>query len=155
MWWRRVRYVLVLCGLCAIATCPTARRSCTAKQRSREAERLLNVIGDRVAEAVAATGRVPIVPAPPTPVPACCEQGGTCADDPKTWDAPGWRELRFTIDGPYRYTYEYAPDPSGTFAIVRATGDVDCNGTPGMYELRLVVHDKTVERVWTRKDPYE
>src|SRR2546423_13886120 len=144
MWWRRVRYVLALVALCAIATCPAARRSCTAKHRASEAEELLSVIGDRVAEAVAATGRVPLVPAPATPVPGCCEQGGTCADDPKVWDAPGWRELRFTIDGSYRYTYEYAPDPSGSFAVARATGDVNCDGKSGGYELRLVVHDKTV-----------
>ena len=155
MWWRRVRYTLTLIALCAIATCPAAKRSCVAKHRAQEAENLLDVIGDRVAAEVAATGHVPMTAAGPTPQPSCCDQGGTCPDDAKTWNAPGWRALAFSIDGEYRYTYEYAPDPSGTFAIARAVGDLDCNGQSGSYELRLVVHDKTVERVWTRKDPYE
>jgi len=154
-WWRRARYVLVLVALCSIATCPAAKRACVAKHQAEEADQLLAVIGDRVAEAVAETGRVPLVPAPPTPVPSCCDQGGACTADDRTWNAPGWRALRFTIDGTYRFTYEYAPDPSGTFAIARAVGDLNCDGTQSLYELRLVVHDKTVERVWTRKDPYE
>jgi hypothetical protein len=156
--WRRVRYLLALVGLCAIATCPTAKRSCTAKSHAREADDILDVLGDRIAAHVAATGKVPPTAAPPTPRPSCCEQGGTCSEDATTWSAPGWRELGFSIDGSYRYTYEYAPDPSGTEAIVRATGDLDCNGTLSSYELKLTVKpgtEREVERAWSRKDPYE
>jgi len=153
--WRRIRYVLVLLALCAIATCPTAKRSCVAHHRAREAEDLLGVLADRVAEIATATGKVPPLAAGPTPLPACCEVGGTCDPDPKLWEAPGWRALAFSIDGPYRYTYEYAPDPSGTSALVRAVGDLDCNGEPSLYEVRLTVEGAKVERTWTRKDPYE
>lgn len=153
--WRRVRYVLVLIALCAIATCPTAKRACVAHHQAREADDLLQGIADKVAEVVAATGKVPPLAAGPTPLPACCELGGTCDPDPRTWAAPGWRALAFSIDGPYRYTYEYAPDPSGTSAVVRAVGDLDCDGTSGTYELRLTVDGTKVERTWSRKDPYE
>ena len=153
--WRRVRYVLVLIGLCAIATCPAAKRSCTAKSRAREADDLLEVLGERVAAHVKATGRVPPTAAPPTPRPSCCEQGGTCSYDADTWSAPGWRELAFSIDGTYRFTYEYAPDPSGQSAIIRATGDLDCDGTSSTYELKLTVSAGDVTRAWSRKDPYE
>ncbi len=155
-WWGRVRYALALAGLCAIATCPIAKRSCTAKLRAREADDLVEYLGNRVAEAVAATGKVPPLAAGPTPRPSCCEQAaGACEPDPKTWDAPGWRALGFSIDTPYRFTYEYVPDPSGASAIVRATGDLDCNGQTSLYELQLHVKGTTVERTWTRKDRYE
>ncbi|MDQ3371084.1 MAG: hypothetical protein M3680_37170, partial [Myxococcota bacterium] len=59
MWWRRLRYVLLLVSLCAIATCPTAKRSCTARTRAQEADDLLAYLADRVAATIAATGRVP------------------------------------------------------------------------------------------------
>ena len=150
--WRRVRYVLLLVALCALATCPSAYRSCTNKRRAGEAQELLDVIGDRVAAIATATGKVPPVPAGPTPMPSCCERGGTCEPDDSTWSAPGWRALGFTIDGDYRFTYQYIPDPSGTSAIVRASGDVACDGTPSVYELRLDVAGGTVERAFTKKE---
>lgn len=156
MWWRRVRWFLTLIALCAIATCPSAKRSCTAKNRAREAENLLAVIGDRVARAVATTGKVPPTAAGPTPQPACCEhEEGTCAPDAAPWSAKGWRELEFSVDGPYRYTYEYQPDPSGLAAVVRAVGDLDCDGQSSLYELRIVVQGQSVRRTWHRRNPYE
>jgi len=155
MWWRRLRWFLTLAALCAIATCPAAKRSCTAKNRAQEAEDLLAVLADKVAQVVATTGKVPPTPAGPTPVPSCCEQGGACKPDAATWSAPGWRELGFSIDGTYRYTYEYVPDPSGTSAIVRAVGDLDCNTVTSLYELKLTVVGTTVRRSWHRKNPYE
>ncbi|MGE5186240.1 MAG: hypothetical protein ACM31C_29500 [Acidobacteriota bacterium] len=155
VWWKRLRYTLALVGLCAVATCPIAKRSCTAKQRAREADGVLDYLADRVTDAVTATGKVPPLPAGPTPQPSCCDQGGTCEPDSHTFDTPGWHALSLSIDTPYRYTYEYVPDPSGTSAIVRAVGDVDCNGTSSLYELKLEVKGTRVERTWTRKDPYE
>jgi hypothetical protein len=149
--WRKLRYVLGLVALCAIATCPAARRSCVAQNRAREADQLLDVLADRVARHVATTGRVPPTAAPLTPVPACCEQGGTCAPEIATWAAPGWRELEFSIDGPFRFSYEYAPDPSGMSAIVRAVGQVDCDASPQTIEVSIVVKGTEVERVKTRE----
>lgn len=153
--WRRLRWFLTLAALCAIATCPAAKRACTARNRSREADDLLNVIGDRVAHNVAITGKVPLTPAGPSPVPSCCEQGGTCKADFSVWNQPGWRELGFSIDGPYRYTYSYVPDPSGQSAIVRAVGDLDCDGTSSLYELKLTAVGTLVHRSWRRLKPYE
>jgi hypothetical protein len=155
MWWRRVRWLLTLIVLSAIATCPSAKRSCTAKNRAREADALLAVIGDRVAHVVATTGKVPPVAAGPTPQPSCCEQGGTCTPDAATWAAPGWRALQFSVDGPYRYTYEYVPDPGGESAVVRAIGDLDCDGVSSLYELHLTIQGTGVRRTWHRKNAYE
>jgi hypothetical protein len=155
MWGRRLRYVLTLMALCAIATCPAAKRSCTARNRSREADNLLNVLAERVATVVATTGKVPPTPAGPTPQPSCCEQGGTCKADPAVWSATGWRELQFSVDGTHRYTYQYVPDASGQSAILRATGDLDCDEVSSLYELKLTVKGTSVVRAWHRKDPYE
>jgi hypothetical protein len=150
MWWRRLRYVLLLIVLCAIATCPAAKRSCTAKTRAVEADELLGYLADRVAAHVAATGRVPPTAAGPTPQPACCDQGGVCSADATAWAQPGWRELGFSIDGTHRYTYQYAPDPSGLGATLRAVGDLDCEGTARTVELKLAVAGGKVSRVWSR-----
>ena len=156
MWWRRVRYVLLLAALCAIATCPAAKRSCTAKTRAQEADDLVDYLADRVALGIAATGRVPAIGAGPTPLPSCCEQaGGTCDPDPAIWTAPGWQALAFSIDDPYRYTYSYSPDPGGRSAIVRAVGDLDCDGEPSLYEVEIRIDGDGVKRTWTRKNPFE
>jgi len=155
MWARRFRWLLTLTALCAIATCPAAKRSCTAKNRAREADDLLGAIADRVATSVATTGKVPPTPAGPTPQPSCCEQGGTCKPDAATWSAPGWRELAFSIDGEYRYTYQYTPDPDGKGALVRAVGDLDCDGQTGVFELHLTVNGTSVRRAWHRQNPTE
>jgi len=149
MWARRVRYVLLLAALCAIATCPTAKRACTANQQAREATTLLDYLGDRVEAAVAETGKVPPLPAGPTPTPGCCEQGGACSPDAATWDAPGWRALQFSIDGEFRYTYQYIPDPNGLGATIRATADLACDGTAYLDTLELHVDGKTVTRTST------
>src|SRR5687767_151863 len=155
MWGRRLRYALTLTALCAIATCPAAKRSCTAKNRAREAEDLLNVLAERVTTTVATTGKVPAVAAGPTPTPSCCEQGGTCKPDAVVWAAQGWRDLQFSVDGEYRYTFQYVPDPSGQAALLRATGDLDCDGEHALYELKLTVKGTSVHRAWHRKNPYE
>jgi hypothetical protein len=155
MWGRRLRWILTLMALCAIATCPAAKRSCTAKNRSREADNLLNVLAERVATVVATTGKVPPTPAGPTPQPSCCDQGGTCKADASAWTAAGWRELQFSVDGAHRYTYQYVPDASGQSAILRATGDLDCDEDPSLYELKLTVKGTSVVRTWLRKNPYE
>ncbi|HEU0037354.1 MAG TPA: hypothetical protein VFQ53_42380 [Kofleriaceae bacterium] len=151
----RLRYVLLLLGLCAIATCPAAKRSCTAKSRAREADELLEYLAKRVERAVAATGHVPPDAAGPTPMPSCCEQGGTCNPDASLWDTPGWKALAFSVDDEYRYTYSYIPDPGGRSAIVRAVGDLDCDGETSLYELELRIDGGGVRRTWTRRDPYE
>jgi hypothetical protein len=147
--------MLLLTGLCAVATCPAAKRSCTAKSRAREANELLEYLADRVAGSITATGRVPSAPAGPTPLPACCEQDGECSADPALWAVPGWQALAFSVDDDFRYTYSYIPDPGGRSAIVRAVGDVDCDGKASLYEVEIRIDADGVKRTWTRKDPYE
>lgn len=153
--WPRVRYGMVLVGLCALATFPTAQRSCTAKNRAREATNLLTVLADRIEDHVRSTGRMPPRAAPRTPIVPCCLRGGTCTSDATMWNANAWRDLEFWIEGKFRYTYEYRPDPSGRSAIVQASGDLNCDGKTSLYELKLRISGNAVERTWSRRDPYE
>jgi hypothetical protein len=155
MWWRRLRYLLLLIGLCSIATCPAAKRACTAKAHAREADQLLEYLADRVTAGITATGHVPAIPAGPTPLPACCEQGGECSPEATQWATPGWQALQFSIDNDFRYTYSYEPDASGRSAVVRAVGDVDCDGESSLYEVEIRIDSDGVKRTWTRKNPYE
>ena len=155
MWWRRVRYLLALAALCSIATCPSAHRACVARQDSREADEMLAYLADRVDAQVAATGRVPAIEAGPTPAAGCCEQSGACPVDDTLWQTPGWRALGFSIDGAFRYSYTYAPDPSGKAAVLRATGYFDCDGSGAIDQLHLAVDGDKVSRAWSRTQPYE
>jgi hypothetical protein len=151
VWWRRLRYVLVLIALCAIATCPAAKRSCTAKNRAQEAEDLLSVLAENVGRTLAQTGHVPPLPAGPSPQPSCCDrEGGVCEPEAGTFDTPAWRALGFSIDDPYRYTYQYVPAADGKSAVIRAVGDLDCDGKSSLYEVKV-----DGKRTWTRRDPYE
>ena len=155
MWWRRVRYLLLLTALCAIATCPSAKRACQANTSAQEAEDLIAYLADQAALVHASTGKLPAAPAGPTPTASCCDQGGTCSPDPTSWQAPAWRALSFSIDDAHRYTYAYVPDPGGMSAIIRATGDLDCDGQPALFEVKLEIKSGKLTRTVTRKQPRE
>src|SRR5262245_8483949 len=127
MWWRRLRWLLLLTALCAFATCPIGWRACRKTQREREAEPLLRYLAKQALRDNPA--QLPRTPAGPTPAPgACCDQGGQCAVEPNQWQTPGWKALAFSIDDPHRYSYSYQPTPDGG-GVFRAVGDVDCDGT--------------------------
>ncbi|MCA9680085.1 MAG: hypothetical protein H6709_07775 [Kofleriaceae bacterium] len=156
--WRRVRYVLLLVGLMAIATCPAAWRDFRRSQRADEAHEVLRYLATLVrAEIVARDGRLPQQPVGPTPpIGRCCEQGGQCVVEPSLWADPGWRALKFSLDDPHRYSYEYQPVDGGNAAILRATGDLDCDGIYGVVELRLDLDpDGHVREHWSSTQPLE
>jgi hypothetical protein len=152
MWWRRLRYLLLLTALCSIATCPSAKRACVANTRAKEADMLMDYLVTRITTIYQATGRLPPTAAGPTPVPGCCERGGgTCAADVGLWQTAGWRELGFSIDD------EYVPDPQGTSAVIRVVGDLDCDEIKSLYEVKLVVvtPSRILVRTSSRKEASE
>ncbi len=152
--WRRIRYVLVLIALCSIATCPAAHRSCRAKLRAREAPLLADSLAAELSRLVAAGAPLPQTTAGPVPAAGvCCEQGGQCSPDAARWQGEPWRSLRFSMDEPHRYSVEYAPVPGG--ALVRVSGDVDCDGVIGSIELRAKVSGKTVTFERSENQPLE
>jgi hypothetical protein len=154
--WPKVRYLLLLLALCAMATCPAARRHWLTRERAREAPLLLGVLGDRVEAVWKERGRFPQEPAGPTPpLGACCSQGGECAVDLDAWRSPGWAAFAFTIDDPHRYSYQYQLVDGGKAVVIRAIGDLDCNGTAGTYEVRLEPDGTRLKRTATSVMPLE
>jgi hypothetical protein len=137
--WRRARYWILLVGLAAMATCPAAWRDFRKKQRSEEAPELLRYLASLVrAEYAERGGRFPQQSVGPTPpINRCCEQGGACEVDKALWQDPAWRALRFTVDEPHLFVYQYQVVDGGRAVVLRAFGDVDCDGTPSTVELRL------------------
>lgn len=69
---------------------------------------------------------------------ACCKQADrTCQPDAAAWEAPTWRALAFSMDGPHQYSYEFTSTGAGKSArfVIRATGDLDCDGTFATFEV--------------------
>ena len=65
---------------------------------------------------------------PTPPLGACCQGGDKCTPDAALWETPVWRALRFAMDRPHYYSYQYQADPTGNGFTVRAIGDIDCDG---------------------------
>ena len=152
--WRRARWLLALVGLCTLATCPAATRQCSQRRHAREAPQLLGYLVDEIRGHVAAHGTLPDIIAGPTPpIGTCCESGTTCAPDPSLWTAPGWRALRFSIDGRHRFSYQVAKD--GPALVLTATGDQDCDGVLAVYEVRLTIVGEHVAATWKNLNPLE
>jgi hypothetical protein len=135
--WRKVRYLLILLGLCTLATCPVAKRACDQQNRSREADTMLDYLEHRLRMAAASGTPWPTVSAPMTPPRgSCCEQGGQCAADATPWLNPTWRALQFAIPAAHYFTYEYVAMPDGS-VLLRAHGDVGCDG-------KATTHERTI-----------
>jgi hypothetical protein len=90
--------------------------------------------------------QLPSVSVGPTPpVGACCIQGGRCAPDPTLWDHPTWQALTFSIDDSHYYSYEYEVIDGGEAYVVRAIGDLDCDGVVSTFEMRGMVTEGGVQ----------
>ena len=71
------------------------------------------------------------------------------APTPRSSTRPAGARSASRSTASYRYTYQYIPDPDGQSAMIRATGDLDCDGTAYADVLELRVDGKTVTRTWT------
>lgn len=152
--WRRVRWVLALCALCTLATCPAAIRRCSIEQTAEEAPALLRYQIAQVRAYVTANGKLPDLTVGPTPpIGTCCASGNTCAPDPTRWNDPAWRTLGFSIDGRHRFSYQLTR--AGSALLLRATGDQDCDGVVATFEVTLTLDGGALQETWTRTNPLE
>jgi hypothetical protein len=71
------------------------------------------------------------------PAGSCCKgNDGKCQPSAALWSDPVWVALQFSVDDPHYYSYQYeTSDPLKSF-VVRATGDIDCDGKYSTFELR-------------------
>jgi type IV pilus assembly protein PilA len=64
----------------------------------------------------------------------CCANGGTnekCAPQSALWNTAQWKALKFSVDDPHYYAYNYvSPQTTGNGAnyTALARGDLDCDG---------------------------
>lgn len=98
----------------------------------------------------------PPAAAPMTPAAgSCCKQPkGRCTPTPADWQHPSWQALHFEIPDPHYFSYELKPTADGF--IVRAVGDLDCDGTFSRYEQRGTLRNgEVVLDEMTSTDPLE
>jgi hypothetical protein len=72
--------------------------------------------------------------APLTPATTACKDGKPVKHEPTSemWSHPAWRALRFSVDDPFWYQYQFVSDGEGFTA--RAIGDLDCDGVLSTFE---------------------
>ncbi|MCG8425639.1 MAG: hypothetical protein MJE77_47775 [Proteobacteria bacterium] len=76
---------------------------------------------------------------PTPPLGTCCKQGGKCAPNSSYWQKEPWVALQFSVDDPHFYSYQYEViDPEKQF-VVRAFGDLDCDGVYSTFEMYGIV----------------
>ena len=72
---------------------------------------------------------------PTPPLGTCCQQGGTCQPSMALWAEDPWKTLKFSMDDPHRFSYEYKLDPDGKGFTALAYGDLDCDGTYSTFSM--------------------
>lgn len=73
-----------------------------------------------------------------TPAATCCVAGvEKCVPDASAWTTGTWRALKFSVDDPHYYRYEFIAEGTSTDAqfTARALGDLDCDGILSTFEL--------------------
>ena len=69
------------------------------------------------------------------PLGSCCKgKDGLCAPEAARWQTPAWKALRFSLDDPHRYSYEFKSDKSSF--VARAFGDLNCDGVYSTFEMK-------------------
>jgi type IV pilus assembly protein PilA len=110
------------------------QRRAKAAEASVELRRLYQSAAEHVAE----NGSLPAESSPMTPPAGSCCAGPDhrCAPDPTLWEGGPWRALKFSMDDPHDYSYQYEVAADGKSFTVRAAGDLDCDGTYSSFELK-------------------
>jgi hypothetical protein len=73
---------------------------------------------------------------PTPPLGTCCQQGGRCQPNAVLWAEDPWKTLKFSMDDPHLYSYEYKLDPDGRSFTVMAYGDLDCDGAYSTFSMK-------------------
>ena len=88
-----------------------------------------------------------ITPEPPqfpgtigvTPLLSCCDfPGNKCAPSDAEWDLPSWRALKFSMDDPHYFRYQFTSNGVGVDAeyTAEAHADLDCDGVESTFTAR-------------------
>jgi len=114
-------------------------------QASMAAEAPYNL--ERIEAAVrryhADTGKLPPSTAMTPPLGECCKSGGKCVPRSAPWHGKGWSELLFELREPHYFSYQY--ERSGKSFVIRAVGDLDCDGQASTYAVEGRLKGKRIE----------
>ncbi|HEU5058863.1 MAG TPA: hypothetical protein VFU21_20155, partial [Kofleriaceae bacterium] len=139
---------VALTGVLAAVSIPAFMKY-MKKSKTSEARELLRRMYDGArAYWMEQTGspRLPAPSAGPTPpLGTCCQQGGKCQPDLALWAGEPWRSLKFSMDDPHYYSYEYKVAPDGKGFTVRAYGDLDCDGQYSTFSLYGEVNEANAD----------
>lgn len=73
-----------------------------------------------------------------TPAATCCVAGvQKCVPDASDWTTATWNALKFSMDDPHYYRYEFVSEGTNVDAqfTARALGDLDCDGVLSTFEV--------------------
>jgi len=128
---------VLLAGACSKKSDDAAAKQQLAFRKTAVQIHLKNLT--KLAESYyAETAAFPAGKAGPTPAESCCKAPDQKCPASKDWGAdPLWTKLRYEVAEPgyFQYTYEGAAD--GKSAVLAATGDLDCDGTPITFRVLL------------------
>jgi len=108
-----------------------------------EAPHNLERIGEAVRRYHADTGNLPPSTAMTPPVGECCQSGGKCVPRSGPWHGKGWTELLFELREPHYFSYQY--QRRGKSFVIRAVGDLDCDGEASTYSAKGRLKGKRIE----------
>jgi hypothetical protein len=107
------------------------------RSRSQEATAFLARLYDGVTVYAQESGQLPGPSSEMTPPAGSCCQGpdGNCAANPGLLKRPPWLALKYSVDDPHYYSYQYEVARDGKSFAVRAVGDLDCDGEKSSFEM--------------------
>lgn len=136
---------LVTTGILAAIAIPAfmgyIRRAKTQEARAELSSISRGVMSYAQEEVLTSNGAVPkglpvSIPLTPAHVP-CGKQAWPADAD------PGWNALSFAPSGPIAYSYSVTADPEHHRVILKAKGDLDCDGTYSNFEMTVNVDPAT------------
>ena len=122
--------VVAIIGILAAVAIP-AFMDYMKKSKKTEASLQLNKLAKNLKVEYMTSQAFPKGSAPLSPDKPCCEGPNHKCFDAKVWQHPTWQALDFQIDEPHLFRYAY--ESNGKTFMVRAVGDLDCDGTEIAY----------------------
>ncbi len=107
------------------------------KSKKTEAALQLNKLAKNLEVAYMTNNEFPKGTVPLTPATSCCDGPNHKCFDGAVWKNPIWQALDFQIDDPHLFRYGY--ESNGKTFMVKAVGDLDCDGNEIAYVLTGVV----------------
>lgn len=80
---------------------------------------------------------------------SCCEfPEGKCPGEASEWEGPTWSALKFQVNEPHYYRYEFTSEGTGTEAkaTVTAYGDLDCDGVESTFSRTITMEPAKAEQ---------